>query len=73
MASTMDGFAAYERYELIRVDTGIPLYSTCATRDEIIQANVNLKNKNIPSRFYPVGTFHMPSLHSPPSAVRPAI
>ncbi len=72
MDYSMGGRAAYAAYELVRVDTGIPLYSTYATRDEIIQANRNLRDRKVPSRFYPRGTFSMPSLHTPASALRSA-
>lgn len=72
MACSMGGRAAYAAYELVCVDTGIALYSTYATRDEIIQANRNLRDRNVASRFYPTGTFSMPSLHSPPGALRAA-
>lgn len=64
MAYSMSGLSTYE---LIRVDTGVSLYSTVATHDEIIRANVNLRNRNVPSRFYPLGTFRMPNLHDPSS------
>lgn len=60
MDKPMSGFAAYE---LIQVHTGQALYRTCATPSEIQQANANLRKRSIPSRFYPAGTFHMPSLH----------
>lgn len=58
----MLGFAAYE---LIQIDTGIPLYTTCATLLEIQRANANLRRRGVPSRFYPAGTFSTPSLHAP--------
>ena len=61
MARLMGDNAAYE---LVRVDTGMTLYYTFATCAEIIQANRNLKDRNVNSRYYPRGTFSMPSLHS---------
>jgi hypothetical protein len=72
MDCSMGGRAAYAAYELVCVATGVPLYSTYATRDEIIQANRNLRNRNVPSRFYPRGTFAMPNLHTPASPLRAA-
>ena len=62
--STADaGFAVYE---LTQVDTGIALYTTFATFDEITQANANLRNRGVSSRFFPAGTFVAPSLHDRP-------
>lgn len=72
MDCSMGGRAAYSTYELVCVDTGISLYSTYATRDEIIQANRNLRDRNVASRFYPIGTFSTPSLHSPTGTFRAA-
>jgi len=60
----MAGFAAYE---LMHVETGIALYTTCATEQEILQANANLRNRGLTSRFVLAGTFSLPSLHNPPS------
>jgi hypothetical protein len=57
--------AAFAAYELMHIETGTALYSTCATEQEILQANANLRNRGIPSRFVPVGTFSAPSLHDP--------
>lgn len=71
MDSSMGGRAAYAAYELVCVDTGIPLYSTYATRDEIIQANRNLRDRKVPSRFYPLGTFTVPNLHDPSRPIIP--
>lgn len=64
MAYSMSGLSTYE---LVRVDTGVALYSTVATHDEIIRANLNLRNRNVPSRFFLLGTFRMPNLHDPSS------
>ena len=61
MAIPMTGFAAYE---LMHIETGTALYRTCATSDEILQANHNLKTRGLPNRFVPAGTFHVPSLHT---------
>ena len=60
MSTIMDGFAAYE---LRHLETGAFLYSTTASVAEIVRANENLKKKELPSRFFPVGDFHIPSLH----------
>ena len=62
MDISMAGFAAYE---LMQVETGIPLYTTCATEQEILRANNNLRERGFSFRFIPAGTFHMPSLHDP--------
>ena len=61
MDLAMAGLAAYQ---LVQVDTGIPLYRTIATEAEILTANHNLRHRGVPSRFVPDGTFHCPSLHS---------
>jgi hypothetical protein len=60
MDNPMPGFAAYQ---LIQVDTGVALYRTCATADEILHANDNLRRSGFAYRFYPAGTFTMPTLH----------
>lgn len=62
MDLAMDGFAAYQ---LMQIDTGVPLYTTHATQQEILEANANLRNRGLPNRFVPAGTFHAPSLHDP--------
>jgi hypothetical protein len=62
MDLAMGGFAAYE---LMHIETGIPLYRTCATEHEILEANANLKNRGLPNRFVQAGTFTAPSLHDP--------
>lgn len=56
----MDGFAAYE---LRHLETGASLYRTVASIPEITRANENLRQKSFPSRYFPVGDFHIPSLH----------
>lgn len=61
MDFALAGFAAYQ---LIQVDTGIALYRTIATQDEILTANHNLRHRGVPSRFVPEGTFQMPNLHA---------
>jgi hypothetical protein len=63
MGMSMAGFAVYE---LTQVDTGIALYATTATSDEIHQANANLRNRGIAARFFPAGTYSAPSLHDRP-------
>ncbi len=60
MDFSMAGLAAYE---LMQVETGIPLYTTCATEQEILKANTNLRNRGLSFRYVLAGTFHMPSLH----------
>lgn len=62
MDISMAGFAAYQ---LIQIDTGMALYRTIATRDEILEANHNLRARGIASRFVPAGSFYCPNLHSP--------
>jgi len=61
MDSSMAGFATYE---LMHVETGVPLYQTYATEYEILEANANLRNRGVLHRFVLAGTFYMPSLHS---------
>ena len=61
MASPIgSGFAAYT---LLQLDTGMPLYTTTATQEEILNANHNLKNAGESVRFYRAGSYTMPSLH----------
>lgn len=62
MDASMAGFAAYE---LMHVETGTSLYRTCATEQEILNANANLRNRGNPNRFVPAGSFTAPSLHTP--------
>ena len=57
--------ASYAPYELVQVDTGMSLYSTCATASEILYANANLRRAGNSCRFFPAGTFQAPSLHTP--------
>lgn len=47
----MAGFAVYQ---LLNVHTGMALYSTTATQDEIQMANQNLQMQGQPTRFVPV-------------------
>ena len=66
MDTTMPRIAAsYCPYELVQVDTGVSLYSTCATPSEILSANANLRRAGNTCRFFPAGTFQTPSLHAP--------
>lgn len=53
MAPFKPGFAAFQ---LINLETGIPLYRTCATEDEILEANRNLRARGLPSRFIALAT-----------------
>lgn len=50
MAPFRPGFALYH---LVNLETGIPLYRTCATETEITQANSNLRMRGLASRFVP--------------------
>jgi hypothetical protein len=64
MDAPMPSFtAAHRAYQLIQVDTGVALYSTCATTDEILFANENLRRAGNTCRFFPHGSFISPSLH----------
>lgn len=56
----MPSFAVYE---LVQVDTGVPLYQTHAQAHEIQTANDNLRRSGLSSRFFPAGTFQAPCLH----------
>ena len=60
MEMSMSGFAAYQ---LMHVETGTSLYTTYATSSEILEANANLRNRGVPNRFVPAGTFYIPTLH----------
>jgi len=60
MSTNMDGFAAYELRHTV---TGAFLYQTTASIAEIVRANENLRQRELPSRFFPVGDFHIPTLH----------
>ena len=62
MDISMGGFAAYE---LINIHTGMSLYTTCATASEILQANANLKQRQLDMRYFLEGTFSAPNLHDP--------
>ena len=60
MFTMMDGFAAYA---LRHLETGAFLYKTTPSTEEIVTANENLRQRELPSRFFPVGDFHIHSLH----------
>ena len=60
MFTMMDRFAAYE---LRHLETGAALYKTTASVAEIVRANEYLRQREMPSRFFAVGDFHIPSLH----------
>lgn len=60
MSTMKEGFSAYE---LRHIETGASLYTTTASTEEITRANENLRQKELPTRFFPVGDFHIPSLH----------
>lgn len=55
----------YAAYEMIQIDTGIALYLTHATTNEILEANDNLKRREENYRFYPAGTFNAPNICDP--------
>lgn len=55
----------YRQFELVNVETGMKLYSTCATFDEVTAANDNLRKRTLNYRFYLAGTYHAPALHDP--------
>lgn len=59
--------AGYAVYEMMQVTTGIPLYCTYATQEEILNANRNLQAEGMSYRFYLKGTFSTPSLHGQPA------
>lgn len=61
MDLAMAGFAAYQ---LINIQTGIVLYQTIATEAEITQANSNLRNGRVESRYFPAGQFSQVNLHN---------
>jgi hypothetical protein len=46
--------SAFARYALLHSQTGMPLYTTTATEDEIASANANLRRRGLPHRFLPV-------------------
>lgn len=52
----------YQQYTMVYVDTGIPLYTTTATQDEIFRANRNLRDNGLAARFFRAGTFRAPSI-----------
>lgn len=47
-------FPAFARYVLMHRETGVPLYATCATAQEIATANANLRTRGLPHRFLPL-------------------
>jgi hypothetical protein len=56
---------AFALYDLCNPTTGTVLYRTCATTTEILAANARLRDRGIPSRYYPAGTYNAPLLHDP--------
>lgn len=52
-------------YALLHMETQTILYKTCARVEEILQANDNLRNKQLPYRYVDPSNFSMPSLHDP--------
>lgn len=54
---------AYEAYVMRHVETGVALYQTIATPDEIAAANNRLREAGNSNRFSQDGTFSIPSLH----------
>jgi hypothetical protein len=63
MSVEPQGLAAYE---LRHLQTGAFLYRTTATAEEVLRANDNLRQKDVPSRFYLEGDFNIPALHGAP-------
>ena len=57
--------AVFAAYTLLQLDTGMPLYTTHATLEEIHNANANLKRAGEALRFYRAGSFTQPSLCGP--------
>lgn len=62
MDNSMHGFAAYA---LTQIETGVSLYTTVATQDEILKANANLRHIGCTNRYVLASTFTTPSLHDP--------
>jgi hypothetical protein len=52
-------------FALLHMETQTVLYKTCARVEEILQANANLRAKQLPYRYVDLATFSMPSLHDP--------
>lgn len=57
--------AVVAAYTLLQLDTGIPLYTTHATLEEILNANANLKRAGEALRFYREGSYTQPALCGP--------
>jgi len=55
----------YAAYEMVQIDTGIALYLTHATTNEILEANNNLKHRDENYRFFPAGEFSCPNICDP--------
>ena len=55
----------YAPYDFYQVDTGIFLYRTHATQNEILKANNNLKHREENYRFFPAGEFSCPNICDP--------
>ena len=53
----------YAAYELRHIETGAFLYKTTATEEEVLPANANLRERQLPYRFFPEGDFNIPSCH----------
>lgn len=52
-------------YALMHMETQTVLYKTCARVEEILQANNNLRTKQLPYRYVDPDNFSVPSLHDP--------
>jgi len=57
--------AAFALYDLCNPVTGMVLYRTYATTNEILNANARLRARGITNRYYPAGTYNAPLLHDP--------
>lgn len=66
MASSMAGLVAssFTSFDLVNVVTGVVLYTTCATADEILRANQNLRLRGFQARYVRQGTYEQPNLHA---------
>jgi hypothetical protein len=53
----------FTQYELRHIATGTLLYTTTASTEEILSANQNLRERELPMRYFQPGQFHIPQLH----------
>lgn len=52
-------------FALMHIETQMVLYKTHAYATEILNANDNLRKRNLPYRYVDPTTFSVPSLHDP--------